>query len=575
MTVAAPRPVSPSAPRRRWSRRFAALTGLFVVSACVSTGDPKPSDTSAVGGTMVIVQAAEPATLFPPRANATHEFAVIASIFDRLAEIGPELQSAGAAGFVPRLASSWTWGRDSMSIAFHMDSNIRWHDGAPVRAEDVRYSFHVYSSKIVSSDVRSTLGNIDSVSVSDSLTAVFWFKRRTPQQFLDATYGMFILPSHILSALPDSALANSAFGRAPVGTGRFRFSKWDAGTRMEIVSDTGNARGRAKLDRVIWTFVGDNGAAAVKLFAGEADFFEKLNPDNIPQLASSPDLKLVTYMPLRYNFLGFNTRARRAPPGPDAPPHPVLGDVRVRRAFAMAIDRAKIVRTAIDSLGMVVLAPAPRVLIPDTAALKQLPYDVAAAKTLLDSAGWMDSNNDGVRDRNGKPLEFEVLVVSVNPTAGKLAVLAQAALKEIGATLKIQTLDIPAIGPRVNAHDFDAYMGGFQTNPGLQGLRQTWVTGGSMNRASYSNPTFDALVDSALTVFDPRQSAAYFTRAFQDAINDAPAVWLYEEKQRIAVHTRIHPEGLRADGWYANLADWWVDPAKRIDRDKVGTGSGR
>lgn len=574
MPVADSCPVSQSAPRRRWPWTFALIASVSAFGACGGDGakNAAPSDS---GGTMVIVQPLEPGTLFPPRAESTSDHAVIASLFDRLAEIGPDLNPSGDVGFAPRLASTWKWAPDSMSIAFAIDPRARWHDGAPVRAEDVRYSFHVYSSDVVASDVRSTLGNIDSVSVADSMTAVVWFKRRTPQQFLDATYGMHILPSHLLASLPDSALANSPFARQPVGTGRFRFSKWEAGARLEIVSDTANFRKRAKLDRVIWTFVSDPGAATVKLFAGEADFYEKLRPENIAQLASAPQLRLEKNLALQYNFMGFNTRARRTPSGATGAPHPVLGDARVRRAFSMAIDRAKIVRTNLDTMGMVSFGPAPRALVPDTAALKPLPYDLAAAKALLDSAGWVDSNGDGVRDRNGKPLEFELLVVSVSVNGGKMAILVQSALKDIGASVKIQTVEVPAIGPRLATHDFDAYMGGWQTNPGLQGIRQTWTTTGTSNYQSYSNPAFDAAVDSALTVFDPRRSSAFFTRAFQFAIDDAPSVWLYEEQQLLAVHTRIRPAGLRADGWFANLADWSVDPTKRIDRDNAGLGSNR
>lgn len=543
----------------------------FALAACADSAD---KSTGKGGGTMIIASTTEPQTLFPPRASNAQDFEVIASVFDRLAEIGPGLDAAGDSTFAPRLATGWTWAKDSLSIAFALDPRIHWHDGAPLRAADVQFTFHAYTSPVVASEMRSLLGNIDSVTSRDSLTSVFWFKRRTPQQFMDATYSMFILPSHLLASIPDSSLVNAPFGRAPIGTGRFRFARWESKSRLEIVSDTANARGAAKLDRVIWTFLGDAGAAAVKLAAGEADFLFNLRTEDVAPLAASPQLRLERSTPLIYGFVGFNLRTRRAN-GPTGAPHPVFGDSRVRRALAMAVDRAKMVRSVLDSAGTVSLGPAPRALIPDTAALTQLPFDLVAAKRLLDSAGWTDTKGDGVRKHNGVPLAFELLVPSTSPTRIKLSILLQAAFKDVGANVTLQNMDGSALGPRLEAGDFDAWMGGSAANPGLQGLRQSWASRGASNSQRYASTVFDAALDSALTTFDARRARGYWARALQAAIDDAPSIWLYEERKPIAVHKRIRMAPMRADEWYANLADWSVDPTQRIDRDRIAARGAR
>jgi peptide/nickel transport system substrate-binding protein len=371
----------------------------------------------------------------------------------------------------------------------------------------------------------------------------------------------------VLAALPDTALVNAPFGRAPVGTGRFRFTKWEAGSRLEIASDTTNSRGRAALDRVILTFVSDLGAATIKLFNGEADFIERVRLENVPQVASTPTLRLERNLPLVYGFVGFNLRARRTPPGPSGPPHPVFGDLRVRRALAMAVDRQRMVRSVLDSLGMVSLAPAPRALIPDTTGLRQIPYDLAAARALLDSAGWTDSNGDGIREHDGQTLSFEVLFPSISPTRTNFAQLLQAAFKDVGASMTLLAMDPAAMEPRLKARDFDVWMGGYGANPGLQGTRQTWTSGGDLNYQGYVSPAFDALVDSALTGFNAARTPDLWRRAFQVAIDDVPSIWLYEERAPVVVHKRIRIPALRPDGWYATLADWSIDPTQRIARD--------
>lgn len=541
---------------------------LIGILACKGA-DSSVAPASDIGGTMIVVQP-EPTTLFPPRMNSTEGLAIIDAIFDHLAEIGPDLSVAGDKGYTPRLAKSWEWAKDSLSIAFALDPKAHWHDGVPVRAKDVRYTFAAYSADSVASETKSLLGNIDSVSVRDSLTAVFWFKRRLPHQFFDATYHMYILPSHLLDTIGMGRVKDAPFGRAPIGSGRFRFRRWERGARVEIIADTANSRGRAKLDRVIWTFTPDFGAATVKLFSGEADFYEAIRPENLPEVARSTTLRLVSAPALQYGFLAYNLHARKS----DAP-HPVLGDVRVRRAIAMAVDRVRMERNVYDTLGYVALAAAPRVLIPDTSALRQIPYDTMAARALLDSAGWKMTGTETVRTRNGERLGFEILAPQSSISRQRYAVLLQEQLRSLGVAVRVRVVDGRTTGEAIMGHNYDAWISALTMTPGRLGLGQTWASGGEMNYGGYSRPQLDAMLDSAITAFDPVRSRTLWTRVFQFLIDEQPALFLFEPRAPLAMHKRIRNAPLRADAWYANLADWSIDPAQRIERDRVGLGSAR
>jgi len=203
-------------PRSALARTLSAAL-LTALAAC-GGADRRGAAEGDVGGTLIVAVPAEPSTLFPPLAEGSQDAAIVGAVFDRLAEIGPDLETYGDAGFRPRLARAWTWAADSLSIAFQLDSLARWHDGQPVVAADVRYTFQVYTSDSVAANNRSMLGNIDSVSVPDAHTVVFWFKRRTPQQFHDATYHMYVLPSHLLDTIPMKRLAAAPFARQPVGS---------------------------------------------------------------------------------------------------------------------------------------------------------------------------------------------------------------------------------------------------------------------------------------------------------------------------------------------------------------------
>ena len=548
------------------------LTILATLLGC-GGGDTAPRDEREEGGTVVIALAAEPATLLPPLVGSDFEQAVAEVVYDRLADIGSALNTVGDAGFSPRLASRWQWAADSMSIAFTVNPAARWHDGTDVTSADVQRSFVLYTDPRTESRNAQLLSNIDSVSTPDAETATFWFKRRSPQQFYDAVHHLFVMPAHLLVDVDLTQLATVPLARSPVGTGRFAFVSWTSGQRIELRSDTINYRGRAMLDRVYFVPTPDFGAATVKLFTGEADFFSPLNRESLEQASRTPSVHVWSYPALRYLHLAFNLRD----PANRARPHPVLGDVAVRRALSMATNRERVVRTVYDSIGSVAIGPAPRVFLPDDSLLRSIPYDVAGARALLDSAGWVVSSSDSVRSRDGVRLRLEILVPSVSVNRDRMAVLLQDQLRVIGAEVVLQRLEPNALVERTKKGQFDAWMGGWNTSPGLVGLRQVWSTraigGDGDNTGGYSNSTFDANVDTVLTAFDPTIARRALKTAMQTIIDDAPAIWLVEEVSPVGMSARIDPGVLPSTGWWHGLPEWRIPAALRSDRDRAGLGS--
>ena len=562
-------------PTRLRLARIAITLTLVTLAACGGDDESRASsDTTggadgAPGGTLIIATAAEPSFLFPPLVTGVSDRQITDMLFDRLAEIGPALNTVGDQGFRPQLAERWTWAADSLSIAFHLNPRARWHDGRPVRASDVRFTHRVYTDAALGSTTAPLLADIDSVSVRDSLTAVVWFERRTPHQFFDAVYQLVVFPEHVYGAVRPGELRTNALVRQPVGSGRFRFARWEPGQSLELLSDTANYRGRAKLDRVVYSVAPEFASATAKLFAGEADFFETLRPENIAALANRPELKLHPYPSLAYGYLGFNLRDPRN----RARPHPVFGDVNVRRALSMAVDRQAIVRNVYDSLAYVARGPFPRALSGDIT-VTEIPHDVARAGALLDSLGWR-MGADSVRAKNGRPLAFRLAVPTSSATRGRMAVLLQEQLRRVGARVEIDGQEFNAFVDRQQRRDFDSYFGAWNVDPTPGSIRQTWGTAGMQgsegsNYGSYSSPAFDALVDSALATTDPARARSLYQRAYQRIIDDAPAIWVYEPRFFAGAHRRLRPVYMRADGWWAGIADWTIPEGERIDRDRVG-----
>ncbi|MGH7620366.1 MAG: ABC transporter substrate-binding protein, partial [Gemmatimonadaceae bacterium] len=199
-------------------------------------------------------------------------------------------------------------------------------------------------------------------------------------------------------------------------------------------------------------------------------------------------------------------------------------------------------------------------------------YDTAAAKAMLDSSGWR-AGADGMRSKNGRPLRFAIVVPPSLPRR-KYSVLLQEQFKKVGARVDIDQVDNKALGDRMDARDFDALLQVFSTDPSVSGVKQAWGTAGigpdGQNFMRYSDPKFDALIDSAMGSFDIAKRKSYTTRAFQTVIDDAPAIFLYDVLQVYGINKRITLAPMRTDEWWANLGDWSIPPGKRIDRDRVG-----
>lgn len=515
---------------------------------------------------MIIATGADADALVPPIVRGVTGKQIIDQLFDYLADPPGTLNTVGDQGFTPRLARNWTWSRDSLAITFSLNPNARWHDGQPVRASDVRFTFNLIKDPRTASPIASGIRSIDSISVSDSLTATAWFNRRTPEQFFELVYNVAVLPEHLLADVPRGHLAESPFAQHPVGSGRFRFESWQRGSLIELVADTANYRGRPHLDRVVWSVVPDPTTLLVRVLREEADFLEVVRGDGIKQVEESSLATLVGYPSLDYGYVGFNFRE----PGSRTRPHKIFRDAALRRALSLAIDRRSVVRSVVDTLGYVGIGPVVRAQASADTSLEMPTFDPATSRALLDSLGWRDTDGDGVRERAGVKLEFGLSVPVSSAIRRQMAVLLQSQWQAVGAKARIEELEPVTFFERIGKGQFDAMINAWHTDPSPAGAEQAWGTRGGANFTSYSSAAFDAQLDSAAVEFDPQRSRMHYRRAYETIVRDFAAIWLFEARYAAAAHKRLTIRGIRADAWWAGLPDWSIAPERRIARDLVG-----
>jgi len=346
-------------------------------------------------GTLV-VSSAPVRSLVPPLAYWDVDLGVADLLFAKLADVGADLNTVGDSGFVPKLAQSWEF-EDPVTISFSLNPSARWHDGTPVTAQDVAFTFNVYRDPAVNAMAKPRLDDIESVTVRDSQTVVFRFSRFYLAQFFDAVYHMHIIPHHILGTVPPEDLRSHTFNREPIGCGPYKLADWIPGEIVELLADSTFFLGRPGIPRILWRAASGPTAAIDGLVANTVDFTHAvLEPSDIERVANEPHLRMVEYPSNTYYHVAFNLRD---PENPDLL-HPLLGDRNLRRAIVTAVDRSALIEGLVGEHGLRSVGPVtPALWVWSEDLHEGLPFDSAQARRAFEQLGWHDTDGDGVLDR--------------------------------------------------------------------------------------------------------------------------------------------------------------------------------
>jgi peptide/nickel transport system substrate-binding protein len=553
---------TPAAPDGRRARLAVALLLCLAAAGC----ERRPACSGDYCGTLVFAVAGEPDILLPVVTQKQYAQDVTGQLFLKLADLGLSVNTIGDEDFQPQLAERWEWD-DPLTLVFHLDPRAHWQDGQAVTAADVAFTFDIYTDPLVNSPFRTSLRRITAVTTRDSLTAVFRFHARYPEMFYDAVYHMRILPAHLLRPVPRSQWRSTAFGRAPVGDGPYRFSAWKAGESLELAADSTFFLGRPHIRRLIWRFTPDLNVAVTQLIAGDADAVEVLGPpNNVERVKHAPQLALYPYHGTLYAFLDFNLSTN----GDTAKPHPLFGDRQLRRALAMAVDRAALLKSVWGDLAQVPPGPLARLWSIWDPEIRELPYDTAQAARLLTRLGWRDTRGTGIRERDGQPLAFRILVPTTSALRRQYARLLQQQFRVIGADVQLDEVEFAIFDERTQAGRFDAAIitRGADPSPSSS-IVQVWTGAGGSNAGRYASAVFDRLVDEAVAAAHPDQAKRTWRRAIELLNQDAPAIFLFAPDNVAAVHRRVADVVIRPDDYWALVRRWRIPADQMIDRDRV------
>ena len=539
---------------------FSVAGVALVLVACGERGDRDGDiDDSAVpdslryGGTAV--------TAFLSEASSMNELASIDAnseelqafvLFTTLIQYDENRQPA------PYLAESWdtvTNGRE-LSLTFHLHDDVRWHDGVPTTAHDVKFTFDRIKDPATVYPRVSQFALYDSAVVQDSFTITFYLQSH--QDYMDPWRMLAPMPAHLLADVPPDELASHPFGtQNPVGNGPFRFLEHRSGDRWVFEANPDfpeSLGGPPYLDRLVYRVILDPTTRISSFLIGEVDLYFTVDPSQVQQIRATAEARLISYPSRTYVFINWNGR------------RPLFQDARVRRALTMAIDRQQIIDAVRYGFGAVATGPVPPFHWAHDSELERLPYDPDSARALLDAAGWVDRDGDGVRERDVIRASFE-LKTNPNPTREDIMTMVQADLAAVGFEVRTRVQESQSLFADIASPErvFDAFVLGWDTQFRIDDrvLFGCDSPQGTFQWASYCNPRVDQLLDQLSTI-DDRSSAIPLWDEYQQIIQwDQPYTFIYYEVVTHAVQDYLRD--VRADirGSLINVADWWIRPSQR------------
>jgi ABC-type transport system substrate-binding protein len=425
-------------------------------------------------------------------------------------------------------------------IVFHLRAGVRFHDGHPLEADDVRFTYDAIMNPQNLSPRTSDYEPVKTVEVIDPLTVRIVYKRLYSPAI--GTWQMGILPEHLLNreALRKEALArgldpqnfsvrDSSFNRRPVGCGPFKFKEWQSDQYIILDRFQEYWDGPPNYKTFAYRIIPNVLTQEMEFYAGTVDSYS-VQPYQVARLRTDPLFQSFSGLSFGYTYIGYNMR--REP----------FNDRRVRLALGMAIDVDKIIKYVLYGQGERITGPFPKQTDYYDKKIPPVPYDPQGALRLLTEAGWK-RNAEGWLEKNGKRLSFTLITNSGNDIRKSILAIAQDAWKQIGVDVSTDLLEWSVfIQERVNKLDFDAIVLGWSMGIDPD-LYQIWHSSqthpNQLNFVAFKNKAADDLIVKIRQEYDHQKLVADCHRLHDIIAEEQPYTFLYVGKWTAVLDKRI------------------------------------
>ncbi|HMN11405.1 MAG TPA: ABC transporter substrate-binding protein [Bellilinea sp.] len=514
--------------------------------------EPAPSPEAAPaspqkGGKIVRAISTEPSTLDPNGGAASGQNVLLPYLLDTL--VYRDLDNS----YKPYLAESWKVAPNGMTYIFNLKPGILFHDGTPLNAAAVVFTYTRAVQEGSKSALVSALSSVEKIEAVSDTQVVFTLKRpsTTLLSALSNAYAGIISPAAV-EKLGDK------FGLSPVGSGPFMMKEWKPGETITLARFDSYAwppavvknTGAPLIDELVFKIVPDATAVLTGFQAGEIDMLFVNQPAQFKALGKDKNATLVEANLHSLIYLGFNVAK------------PPFDNVDVRNAIAAAINKEEIVKLAVGGKGTAAFSPLPPTLPGFDASLADLApkFDLTTAAELLKKAGYEQQADQSWKNTaSGEMLILEILT-STRPPNETIATIVQDQLSKLGVAVTIKALDSNAVTELGNKGDYKVMLWRYDWNdPDVLNMYLSSSRIGKTNRSNYSNPAVDELLSKAGATMDEGKRNGLYVDAQKLIIADQPWVPLYSPIDTIAIRSTIKDVVIGPMGRVL-LNDAWVGP---------------
>ena len=508
---------------------FAALLWSLALPLCTDSAGP------IVGGTLIFGRGGDSVGLDPAHEEDGESFKVCGAIYDTLIQYKDESTEVE-----PALASSWEASSDGLSWTFHLRKNVKFHDGTPFDAEAVLFSlnrqhnpthaFHNVGGPYIYWSDTGLAEIVDEITALDRFTIQITLTR----PYAPFIYTIAMTPFSIVS--PSSARESlENFTNRPVGTGPFKFVRWDRGDKVVLEVNHDYWGGRPPLDRIIFRSIPDNSVRLIELQNGSIDAMEFPNPDDLPQIREDTQLEIVEQPGMNVGYLAMNM---------DRKP---FDNLKIRRAINHAINKHEIIKQLYQGMGIPAKNPIPPTMWSYDDSIEEYTYNPDKAKQLLKEAGY--------------PEGFETTLWALPvprpyiPAGRLLAAIIQSDLRRIGIIGKIVTYDWGTYLEKTKYGEHDMAMLGWSADIGDPDnffyylLSKEAAQKPAGNISFYRSDEMQEILVQAQSATNQAERIELYKKAQRIFHRDIPWVPLAHAKQIVIINKRVKNLKLHPTTW--------------------------